>query len=212
VTRSPGRTTLLTSLALCLACTGAAPAMGLPAPVGTDGTDHSPSHHARTVHVRGQQVPVDADTFRYKMRGDLVGAWTMVPGPALHEMPTLYVESGTEYFLGCVDLDRNGRCGRHEPRGRLTSTYLYWASFDAKGALLRGQCVHPVTGGTKDFRGARGVIKMFDRPVGKDVRTTYRGHLVLHAVPSEPPAPAAPAARPPSTGVSSARPAGRHAC
>jgi hypothetical protein len=58
--------------------------------------------------------------------------------------------------------------------------YLYWASFDSDGNLLRGQCVHPVTGGDGSFTGARGVLRMVDRPVGGgEVRTTYRGRVVL---------------------------------
>jgi hypothetical protein len=209
VTRFPGRTTLLITLAVGMACAGAAPAMAQPA---ADDRGGGWSHHARTVHVRGQQVLVDAQTFRYEMRGDLVGRWTMVPAPALHDMPTLYVEAGTEYFVGCIDRNHNGRCGRREPGGRLTTAYLYWASFDANKALLRGQCVHPVTGGTKDFRGARGVITMVDRPVGDEVRTTYRGDLVLDAVPSEPPARGAERAGLAATAGPSATPAARHAC
>jgi hypothetical protein len=39
--------------------------------------------------------------------------------------------------------------------------------------------VHPVYGGTGAFAGARGVVRMFDQPVGGGVRTTYLGTLVL---------------------------------
>ena len=65
-------------------------------------------------------------------------------------------------------------------------TFLYWASFESDGTtLIKGQCVHPITGGTGAFEGARGLLNMYDRLVGGEVRTTYRGDIVLNAVPDE---------------------------
>jgi len=32
-------------------------------------------------------------------------------------------------------------------RGELRLAFLYWASYDLDGKLIKGQCVHPVTGG-----------------------------------------------------------------
>jgi hypothetical protein len=131
------------------------------------------------VTVHGTQVPVDPDNGAYRMRGDLVGRWTVLTGKVLHQSPTLIVLSGKERFRGCLDENHDKRCGTGDAAGAMSFAYLYWASFDHDGNLIRGQCVHPVTGGTRAFAGARGVLRMFDTPTGDAVRTTYRGRLVL---------------------------------
>jgi hypothetical protein len=150
---------------------------------------HHASGQAKTVRVKGTQTLVDLRTGKYEMHGDLVGKWTMVPTETLHKSPTLYVESGLEKFIGCIDTNLNRKCGRREPSGEMRLAYLYWVSFDAKGKLIKGQCVHPVTGGNKSFKGARGVLNMYDRPDGNGVRTTYKGKIRLNAVRSDPPLP-----------------------
>ena len=59
---------------------------------------------------------------------------------------------------------------------------MYWASFDpATGALLHGNCVHPVIASGGDFRKAAGVILMEDTPTGADVVTTYEGTIEYQA-------------------------------
>ena len=134
---------------------------------------------ATAVRVRGTQVPVDPDKGTYAMRGDLVGRWRVVPAKVLHDTPQLYVEAGREQFVGCLDRNHDEVCQDREPRGALRSTYIYWSSFAHDGKLVRGRWVHPVTGGTRAFAGARGAINMLGTPVGYGVRTTYRGRVVL---------------------------------
>jgi hypothetical protein len=138
------------------------------------------SNAAVVAQVRGTQVPVNPDNGRYELRGDLVGKWLVVSGKILHNSSTLFIVSGKERFKGCLDRDRDTRCEGGEPSGAMRFAYLYWASFDSEGTLIRGKCVHPVTGGNGAFAGTRGVLRMYDRPVaGGEVRTTYRGRLVL---------------------------------
>ena len=145
------------------------------------------SDKPRVVHVTGQQLPVDVKNGNYKMRGDLIGEWKYIPLYVLHqgETNTIYAEAGVEVFNGCIDLRGDGKCNRRDPRGEMHFAFLYWASFDAKGGLIKGQCVHPITGGKKDFAGARGRLDMVDRPDGNGIRTTYRGRIELRAVPGE---------------------------
>jgi hypothetical protein len=139
------------------------------------------------VHVRGGLIPIYG-TPNYVVRGDLIGTWLYIAQPEpLHEAPTLYAQAGTEIFNGCVDLDRNGRCGRADYRGQIHTVFLYWASFDSQGDLLKGQCVHPITGGTGAFVGSRGLLHMTDTLVSSGVKTTYSGEILLNAVPSEGP-------------------------
>jgi hypothetical protein len=179
------RTALLAGLALAVAG-------GTLTPTATAGPpDHgAASAKPRAVDVRGRQIPVDVDAGKYRMEGDLVGEWLYLPQtPPLHQSDTLYVEAGLEVFTGCIDRNRDRRCGNGDVRGELRTAFLYWSSFDLDGDLIKGQCVHPVTGGRGAFAGARGRLDMVDRPVRNGVRTTYWGTIVLNAVPSEGPAP-----------------------
>jgi hypothetical protein len=149
--------------------------------------------------VSGRQIPVDLENGLYEMRGALVGKWRYIPQrPPLHisKDNTLYVEAGVEVFNGCIDRrPRDGKCNRRDQVGELHLAFLYWASYDVGGeALIEGHCVHPITGGKGAFAGARGLLNMVDRPVGGQVRTTYRGDIVLNAVPTEGDAPTPSAA------------------
>ena len=68
--------------------------------------------------------------------------------------------------------------------------------------------MHPITGGNGGFANARGLLTMHDSPVGNQVRTTYQGTVVLHAVSASAARPLA-APGPPwssSTGVASPSP------
>jgi hypothetical protein len=180
---SARRSTILVSLALMIASAGL-----IPAAVAAPNAAEHHSHGPRTVHVRGDQILVEytAERSTYLMEGDLVGDWIYDPvGPPLYASKTFYSEAGQETFTGCIDGNRNGKCGKHDRRGTMNLTFLYWASYRSDGTLIKGQCVHPITGGTRAFKGARGVLNMYDRLVGDEVKTRYRGDIVLHAVPGE---------------------------
>ncbi|HEY5820498.1 MAG TPA: hypothetical protein VIT20_00890 [Propionibacteriaceae bacterium] len=177
----------LTKVVLSACCLAAvATTLTAPAearPVAQEVT-HTTATKPKTVEVRGRQIPVNPP-LEYTMRGGLIGDWTITPVTVLHNVDTLYVESGTELFSGCLDRNKSRSCDPKEPAGELTFSYLYWASFNA-GGLIKGQCVHPVTGGNGSFTGARGLLTMYDRPVGDEVRTRYEGEIILNAV-NEPP-------------------------
>jgi hypothetical protein len=181
------RLAVLAGLAVTIVGSSVAPSVVATADDGRD-RESGP----RTVHVSGEQFPVPG-TVNYTMAGALVGDWLVnARKPSLHSATTLYAEAGTERFIGCIDSNRDGDCNdRRDRNGEMTTVYLYWASFKADGTtLIKGQCVHPITGGTGAFRGSRGVIHMFDRLVDGEVKTIYRGDIVLNAV-DEPPAPPA---------------------
>jgi hypothetical protein len=186
-----GRTAILTALALTITCAGIAPATvakpaAAPATVATSADGAARSGEPRTVHVAGRQIPVDLANGLYEMRGSLVGDWRYIPKEVLHNTPTLYAEAGVEVFSGCIDLrPRDAKCTRSDDRGELHLAFLYWASFDNGGNLIKGQCVHPITGGKGVFAGARGVLRMVDTPVDDQVKTSYRGNIRLNAVPRE---------------------------
>ena len=131
------------------------------------------------IALKGHQIAVDEAKGLYTMTGSLVGKWNVDTYiPSFEGKNGQLVASGKETFVGCHDLDGSGACDAGEPAGRLRFWYVYWATFEPKTqALVRGECVHPIAGGTGGFVGAKGFVHMWDRPVGKQVVTTYTGSI-----------------------------------
>ena len=129
--------------------------------------------------LRGTQTIVNEQKGRYEMHGSLVGAWNTTAFTLHYAGPDgQVVGSGKEMFVGCQDTDRNGTCDAGEPKGTLRFTFIYWAQYKpGTKTLVKGQCVHPVVGGTGAFAKAKGVIHMIDRPSPGGVLTTYTGTL-----------------------------------
>jgi hypothetical protein len=134
---------------------------------------------AKTYAVSGRQIAVDADKGIYKMRGSLIGRWTVTSFAESIQDP-YYHGSGTEAFKGCLDRKRDGRCKR-DPYGTLSMRFDYWALFGSEDpdSLVWGACWHPVVGGTGDFQGASGVFTMVDTPTKHGVKTAYIGNLTF---------------------------------
>jgi hypothetical protein len=135
---------------------------------------------AAPISVKGIQTVVNESQGKYTMQGDLVGRWNTTVFTTNYAGPDgQFVGSGKELFTGCKDTDRSGACGAGEPAGTIRFSFVYWATYDPKTkALVKGQCVHPVLGGTGAFAGAKGVIHMKDTPTAGGTRTTYSGTLL----------------------------------
>ena len=133
------------------------------------------------VKVKGTQTVIDEAKGKFEMHGSLIGKWNTTAFKTNYQGPDgEFVGSGKEMFSGCHDADANGTCDAGEPTGTLSFSFIYWASFNPKNqALVRGECVHPVTGGTGGFKNVKGIIHMVDRPAGKEVKTTYTGSLLF---------------------------------
>jgi hypothetical protein len=175
--------TLAVLATVCLVLTAATSATAAPT-TATDGPT--------TLKVRGTQTLVEGN--KYRSDGGLLGDFWILTYVPTYESDSLAIGTGTERFVGCVDVNRNNKCGAREPSGELRFDYIQWVTFDpSTGALIEGNCVHPITGGSGSFKGARGIVTMHDVPANGGVRTTYRGTVVLNAVPSDP-APATSAA------------------
>jgi hypothetical protein len=139
-----------------------------------------------TLRVEGTQTQVSADL--YDSHGGLLGDFWILTFVPLYESDSLVIGTGSERFVGCVDVDLDEACGESEPSGELRFDYVQWATFDpSTGALIEGNCTHPITGGSDGFHGARGLVTMHDVVVDGDVRTTYEGTVVLNAVPADAP-------------------------
>jgi hypothetical protein len=138
----------------------------------------SASATTATYQVSGKQTVVDEAAGTYKMQGGLIGDWAITSFTEIAKAP-LFKAKGTELFVGCLDVRRDGSC-TGDPAGRLRFSFRYWAQFDAQGGLVWGSCVHPITGGTGAFAGATGVLAMVDSPTAQGVSTSYIGHVTLN--------------------------------
>ena len=161
-----------------------------------------------TLRVHGTQTQVSENL--YESHGGLLGDFSILTFVPLYESDSLVIGTGSERFVGCIDVNLDRDCAASEPSGELWFDYVQWTTFDpSTGALIEGNCVHPITGGSDSFQGARGLVTMHDVVVDGDVRTTYEGTVVLNAVPADPPAAQAPTAHAFAADVS---PASRGAC
>jgi hypothetical protein len=140
-----------------------------------------------TLHVEGTQIQVSEDL--YDSLGGLLGDFWILTFDPLYESDAFVVGTGTERFVGCVDEDLDGACAEDEPSGELRFDFVEWMTLDpSTGALIESNCTHPITGGTDDFHGARGIVTMQAVAVDGDVEITYEGTVVLNAVPTDAPA------------------------
>ena len=134
--------------------------------------------------LKGKQIAVDEQKGIYKVTGSLIGDWRVTAFKVEYsDTGGRLLGSGKELFTGCYDTDRSGLCDAGEPTGTLRFTFLYWATFKpGTETLVKGQCIHPVVGGTGGFAKAKGLIHMVDVPSASGVRTTYTGALTVPGI------------------------------
>ena len=134
---------------------------------------------AKTYAVKGTQKVVDEDAGLYKMRGSLIGTWSITNFDELGTEPYFHAR-GTELFKGCLDRRRDRSC-KGDPKGTLSFTFEYWAQFASSDpeSLVWGACWHPIVDGTRAFEGAQGVLVMADTPTKHGVVTKYIGNVTL---------------------------------
>jgi hypothetical protein len=135
--------------------------------------------------VRGTQTPVtsglcfsSAAFGSFTMTGDLVGCWytdTLVLD-GLHPSGTVQL-SGTEHFVGCLDLGGDGSCGAGDPTGTFSTTFTFTGKYDTSGNEIHGRCNHPIVSGTGGFAGSGGVINFIDDVTTGDA--SYTGSIRL---------------------------------
>ena len=148
-------------------------------------TGEATTGEPETLHVDGTQTLASENL--YKSHGGLLGDFWILTFVPLYESDSLVIGTGTERFEGCVDVNLDENCEEPEPSGELQFDYVQWATFDpSTGELIEGNCVHPITGGSGSFQGARGLVTMHDVMVDGEVQTTYQGTVVLNAVPADP--------------------------
>lgn len=163
-------------------------ALAPPSVADPSNTNGSHSKAPRTVQVSGQLIPKDAIGSAHEVTGALIGTWYFPDDPfnkVYYESDTRIFARGAEYFKGCVNLNGNTKCDASEPSGIAYGEYMYWALLDRDKRLVDGGCTHAFTGGTKAFKGARGMFHMRDvfsatSPAGSVAG--YHGEIILNAV------------------------------
>jgi hypothetical protein len=105
------------------------------------------------------------------MGGSLDGCWYTHIETARTTPGGVYLESGTELFVGRLD---------RGDAGTFTTTYKFEAKLNADGAEVRGRCQHPIVSGsgTGGFAGATGRVDFKDI-IGDTITYVYRGHISL---------------------------------
>lgn len=119
------------------------------------------------------QAPVDANA----MAGSLIGCWfTDVFTQGVTSPTGILHATGAEHFVGCLDIEREGRCTGDDPAGTLALS----ARFEFKvvnDQEIWGRCQHKILSGTGDFDGATGEIDFKDNVTNGT--SSYRGHITL---------------------------------
>jgi hypothetical protein len=105
------------------------------------------------------------------MTGSLNGCWYTNVESARTTGGGVYLESGTELFVGRLD---------RGDEGTFTTTYKFEAKLNADAAEVRGRCQHPIVSGsgTGGFAGATGRVDFKDI-IGDPITYVYRGHISL---------------------------------
>jgi hypothetical protein len=109
------------------------------------------------------------------LEGDLEGCWYTDTIETGKKMPSgVYIETGTETFVGCTSVDGEDTCGS------FSTTYRFSNKFTASGEQIFGRCQHPIVAGsgTGDFEGATGRLDFKD-----DVETGEAAYCVHVALP-----------------------------
>jgi hypothetical protein len=105
------------------------------------------------------------------MRGSLDGCWYTKIETARITRGGVYLESGTELFVGQLD---------GGPAGTFTTTYKFEAKLNADFDEVRGRCQHRIVSGsgTGGFAFATGRVDFKDI-IGDPITYEYRGHISL---------------------------------
>jgi hypothetical protein len=125
---------------------------------------------AASVQVSGVQTPVssgpcfDPGVASFTMQGSLIGCWYFDTFNAKGQPSGTFQATGTEHFVGCLDLDGDQACTGGDRQGTLYFSFQFTGKLDppVTGAEIRGRCQHPIIAGTGDFAGASGVITFKD--------------------------------------------------
>jgi hypothetical protein len=168
------------SLIAVLVCASAALAhgstvgvVGLQAPA--DATAGAPGDPCAATDPETGKAPVVSNA----MAGSLIGCWyTDTFNPINSTASGVLYASGSEHFIGCLDVRAKGSCSRTDRTGTLALKYTFLALYDlATNQEVWGGCQHNIVSGTGGFAGAAGRIDFQDNVA--DGTSSYVGFLTL---------------------------------
>lgn len=154
--------------------------------------------HGSTVRVAGIQAPLDttagapgdpcaatdpetgqAPVVSNAMAGSLIGCWYTDTFNLINSTPTgVIYATGSEHFVGCLDVRRRGSCAHTDRTGTLALTYTFLAQFDpVTDREIWGGCQHKIVFGTGGFEAAAGRIDFKDNVANGT--SSYRGVITL---------------------------------
>lgn len=125
---------------------------------------------AASVQVSGVQTPVSSGPCfdpgalaSFTMQGSLIGCWYIDTFNRKDQTSGTFQATGTEHFVGCLDLDGDQACTGGDRQGTLYFSFQFTGKVDPVTlAEIHGRCQHPIIAGTGDFAGASGVITFKD--------------------------------------------------
>jgi hypothetical protein len=163
-----------TTLIIMLVCASAALAHGTTVPI-------SGIQKAEDLTVCAATDPeTGGPAYPQPMTGSLIGCWYTDPGTTVESTADLvYVFTGTEHFVGCLDLSGRGHCAPADPTGSLALTYTFEAQYTPSGNEIWGRCQHGIVPnmGTGGFAGAAGWLDFTDNvTLGT---SAYQGYITL---------------------------------
>lgn len=154
--------------------------------------------HSSTVRVAGIQASLDttagapgdpcaaadpetgqASVLSNAMAGSLFGCWYTDTFNLINSTPSgVIYATGSEHFVGCLDVRRKGDCAKTDRTGTFAMTYGFLAQFDpVTGSEIWGGCQHKIVSGTGGFAGATGRIDFKDNVATGT--SSYWGHVTL---------------------------------
>jgi hypothetical protein len=175
------RLTTVAPLVAVLACVAASSASASSVPVAgiqspPDMTAGQPGDPCRALDPQTGLAPYLSNT----MTGSLIGCWyTDIFIVVKYHPNGEYLAIGTEHFVGCLDLAREGKCARRDPHGTLAFIAAFEGQVDPTNPTkaISGQCQHPILSGTGDFQGATGRLEFKDNVATGT--SAYQGHITL---------------------------------
>ena len=116
------------------------------------------------------------------MAGSLIGCWFTDTFKVISSTPSGVIHAtGSEHFVGCLDIRQEGRCTADDPAGTFATSARFELKVVNNGTPtpteIWGRCQHQILSGTGAFQGAAGQIDFRDNVTNGT--SSYRGHITL---------------------------------
>lgn len=140
-----------------------------------DATAGAPGDPCAATDPETRKAPLVSNT----MAGSLIGCWYTDTFKRITLTASGVLDAtGSEHFVGCLDVRGNGSCEPSDRTGTLALKYTFLAQYDGAGNEIWGGCQHKIVSGTGGFAGTAGRIDFQDNVANGT--SSYVGFLSLH--------------------------------